>query len=323
MIILFANRGYCHTHNALKRQRDFSFRVWPYARLFRARRLPPATYIFTDLDRLHWWDLEMAGRRARDLREAGMRVLNDPARVSHRHHLLTSLYDAGINDFTAWYAGERPPAAAYPVFLRTESAHRGALTGLLHTPAALENAEREALDAGVPRRELMIVQYRAEPIADGLYRKLAVYRVGDTLVSALCAHEDQWMAKNGVQGIAGPQWYEDEYALVTGKSYPETLRAAFRVASIDYGRADYGLVAGHPAIYEINTNPMLKPLTHHSYPIRLESYAVFERNLIAAFSAIDGPATGRSVRPTDPRTLRMWLRDLWRQRQWRRVPSMP
>ncbi len=67
------------------------FRVIPYERLFRMRRLPRATFIFTDFDRLDFWDLEMAARVYRRVREAGARALNDPARVSSRFRLLRDL----------------------------------------------------------------------------------------------------------------------------------------------------------------------------------------------------------------------------------------
>ena len=35
----------------------------------------------------------------------------------------------------------------------------------------------------------------------------------------------------------------------------EVARKAFEIANIEYGRADIGIVAGRPQIYEINFNP--------------------------------------------------------------------
>lgn len=323
MIILFANRGYCFTHEPLKRQRDFAFRIWPYDRLFRARHLPAATYIFSDLDRLHWWDLELAARAAGHLREAGMRVLNDPAHASQRHDLLARLYREGINDFTVWNAGERPPTTAFPVFLRTRSAHRGPLTELLHTPEALARAEHTLLDQGIPECELMIVQYRAEPLEGRLFRKLSTFRVGDALVPALCTHQRDWQAKRGQSGVAGQAWYDDEYRLVNENRYADPLWAAFAAGSIEYGRADYGLVAGRPAIYEINTNPMVRTLHAHPYPIRLESAAAFISNLKNAFHRIDGPASGPRIRMPFRRPLGTRLGDILARGQFRHTPPMP
>lgn len=323
MIILFATRGFLHTHEPLKKRQEFDFRVWPYSRLFRALSVPGATYIFADLDRLHWWDLEMAARSARHLREAGMRVLNDPARASQRYHLLTRLYRRGINEFAVWHAGERPPPSCYPVFLRTESAHRGPLTDLLHTPAALERAEQELLAAGIPERELMIVQYWAEPIEDNLFRKLGTFRVGDTLVPTLCAHESDWRAKLGQKGVAGQAWYDDEHRIVHEGICVDEVREAFEAGSIDYGRADFGIVRGRPAIYEINTNPMIRRLPNHPYPVRPETDAIFHRNLAAAMERIDGPASGPRIRMPKYRALRRQIRDIRQRHLFRRVPPMP
>lgn len=323
MIILFATRGFRHTHEPLKQRDEFDFRVWPYSRLFRAHSLPVATYIFSDLDRLHWWDLEMAARSARHLRDAGMRVLNDPARASQRYHLLKRLYRECINEFSVWHAGERPPETAYPVFLRTESAHRGPLTDPLPTQAALVRAEQELLDRGIPERELMIVQYWTEPVDDNLFRKLGTFRIGDTLVPALCAHQGDWQAKLGQTGIAGQDWYEDEYRIVNGNRHADTIRTAFEAGAIEYGRADFGLVGGRPAIYEINTNPMIRKISSHPYAIRFETDAVFHRNLTAAMARIDGPSSGANIRMPKYRALRRQVRDIWQRHLFRRVPPMP
>src|SRR5689334_8264811 len=72
-------------------------RLLDYDRLFRKSRLPGATYIFSDLDRLGYWDLELAARVHRRLQAAGAKVLNDPARVKMRDALLRALYAAGLN----------------------------------------------------------------------------------------------------------------------------------------------------------------------------------------------------------------------------------
>ena len=107
------------------------FKVWSYDRLLRARVLPRATWIFTDLDRLSFWELELAARIHRNLVGAGQRVLNDPATVAQRFSLLRRLYRAGFNRFNVWSVDAEEWPERYPVFLRTQSAHRGALTDLI------------------------------------------------------------------------------------------------------------------------------------------------------------------------------------------------
>ena len=62
---------------------------------------------------------------------------------------------------------------------------------------------------------------------------------------------------------------------------------AFNTASIEYGRADFGLVDGKIQIYEINLNPMMIFDEDHPSPVRLESGRLFKQNYFEALLAID------------------------------------
>jgi len=323
MIIAFTTRAHCRTHTALKRQRRFGFKVIPYERLFRLRRLPRATYLFTDMDRLHFWSLELAARIHRQLAAAGARVLNDPARVRTRYALLEALHREGVNRFGVWRACDEPPQAAYPLFLRTDSAHRNVLTGLLHNAADLADARTRAVADGIPERELMAVQYCARPVREGLYRKLAVHRIGEAMVSAPCVHQNEWWAKYGEQNVATEALYREEREIVTSDPYGARLRRAFDIGAIEYGRADFGLVDDIPQVYEINTNPAVRPPKgRHPNADRRESHRRFMDNFTAALAEIDGPAAGRPIRLHDPRTLRRRAIELVRTGRWR-VPMTP
>ncbi|WP_018649228.1 MULTISPECIES: hypothetical protein [Thioalkalivibrio] len=322
VIVLFCTRAHDRTHRVLERSRRMRFRVIPYERLFRMRRLPRATFIFTDFDRLDFWDLEMAARVYRRVREAGARALNDPARVSSRFRLLRDLAHDGWNDFGVWRVHERPPAEAFPVFLRTDSAHRGVLTDLLVDEQALERAIARALDDGIPLRELMVVQYCATPLAEGLYRKLAAYRVGERTVPALSVHQSCWHAKSGELGIAGQAHYEEEYAQVERNPYGDALLPAFERGYVEYGRADFSLVGGRPQVYEINTNPTVSRVRTHPYAIRLEACRLARERLQDAMAEIDGPPSGPAIPLPDDRSLARRLVHLWRTGQWRRTPPM-
>lgn len=323
MIVLFCTRAHARTHRVLEQSQRFRFRVIPYARLFRMRRLPRATFVFTDFDRLDFWDLELAAGIYRRVREAGMRALNDPALVSSRYELLRDLARDGINDFGVWRVDETPPPEAYPVFLRTESAHRGVLTDLLHDRVALDRAIAKALQAGIPRRELMVVQYCAEPLDEGLFRKLAVYRVGDRTVPALSVHQSTWEAKFGENGVAAQAHYDEEYAAVESNPFGERLRPAFERGRVDYGRADFALVGNRPQVYEINTNPSMGRLREHPYPIRLASFRLALERLQEALGEIDGPVSGAAIPLPDARSLKRRLLHLWWTREWRRAPPQP
>lgn len=299
MIVFACTWPQRETTALLARSRRFDLKAVSYDRLLRSSRLDRATYIFSDFDRLNFWELELAGKVYRRLAEAGMRVLNDPARVLQRCALLRTLHAGGINRFNVLRVEDGEAVTRFPVFLRTQSAHRGPLSDLLQDDEAVRAAVHKALAEGVPLRELILVEYCAEPLSPGLYRKLSVFRVGDTMVPWVAVHESKWNAKAGELGSAGQANYDEELAAVTSNKYGAAIRPAFEAGAIDYGRADFGLVCGQAQVYEINTNPSLQAATTHPFASRLESARLCVEKLEDAFVAIDTPAGGTRV-PLDP-----------------------
>ena len=93
----------------------------------------------------------------------------------------------------------------------------------------------------------MIVEYCAEPIREGLFRKHATYRVGPAMIATLCVHQSKWVAKDGEKGIAGQELYETSTAWSENRR-GEALRPAFEAGGIEFGRADFGLVDGRPQV---------------------------------------------------------------------------
>jgi hypothetical protein len=292
-----------------------------YDRLFAARRLPRAHYVFTDHDRLSSWDLELAAVLHRSLAAAGVPVSNDPARVKTRFPLLRALHEAGINDFNAYRADEGVKPARYPVFLRRASGHGQPLSELLEDWDALARARDAALEQGVPESSLLVVEYAAEPVQPGVFRKLAIARVGGKLLPQACVHDDRWLVKYGRLGAATPELYADEARILRENPYAEPVARAFEIAGIDYGRADFGLVRGRVQIYEINTNPTLRSGLPHPDPQRTRNLSQIWDSLLAALHGLDpGPLPGPRVAPDDPRLRRhQGLLDGWMRRS-RAVP---
>ena len=141
---------------------------------------------------------------------------------------------------------------------------------------------------------MLIVEYAAEPVLEGLYRKLSVFRMGDQMVSTTSVHDDKWLVKYGKPEIATPALYDEEYEIVATNPYGDAMRRVFELANIDYGRVDFGLVGGQPQIYEINTNPDLKLNPKPSpAPRRNESSALFKSKYLEALRALDTPTPGR------------------------------
>jgi hypothetical protein len=273
-----------------------------YDRAFAERRLARALYVFTDHDRLSDFDLELAALLHRSLAAAGLPVLNDPARVRTRFALLRALHEAGLNDFNVYRVDEGLKPARYPVFLRRAAGHGEPLSGLLADSEALARAVEAAQAQGVPESSLLILEYAAEPARPGLFRKLAVSRIGPRLLPQACVHDDQWLVKYGKVGIGTPELYADEQRILRENPYAEAAQRAFEIAGIDYGRADFGLVRGRVQIYEINTNPTLRRGLPHPDPQRSENLTRIWEQHREALRALDpGPLPGPPVELRDAR----------------------
>lgn len=263
--------------------------ILSYNQLFRRKRLPAATYIFSDFDRLTFWQTELAALVYRALKSAGIPVMNDPAQVLHRLPLLKTLLRNGVNKFQVWDCACDPEPDRFPVFLRTRGAHRGTLTDLLNSAEEATAAKTKALEDGYGLQDLMFVEYCAEPLENGVFRKWAAYKVGDQIQTGLAVHESHWQAKYGEDGLATDGQYDDEFASIESNAFAEPLVAAFQLANVDYGRVDFAIVDGVPQVYEINTNPHFTIFDDHPSQTRLASQALFCERVAAAFEAIDHP----------------------------------
>ena len=230
-------------------------RAATYDEMFKARSIPAATYVFTGIDQLYDWELKVAAELHRALKAAGLRVLNDPARVMGRYALLHTLHEEGINPFDAYGADGRPRPRRFPVFLRREFDHKGPLTDLIADQPALERALSEMQAAGEPLRGMLVVEFAGEPVAEGVWRKMGTFRIGDGYHVQNAVVEDHWVAKQGTRGLADEAMYRDEAEAVTANAVPEAVRRAFELSGIEWGRADHTTVGGRDVIYEINTNP--------------------------------------------------------------------
>src|SRR5438270_385168 len=100
MIVFLTTRAHSYTHRALVGvDPELEIHVLDYANLQEQRQLPRATYVFSDRDRLPTEELNMSAQVYIQLRDQGVRVLNNPARVLSRYGLLRALFNTGINRF--------------------------------------------------------------------------------------------------------------------------------------------------------------------------------------------------------------------------------
>lgn len=317
MIVFVSTGSHTYTHRYVG-TKIAGFRMMSYPEIFLRNRLPKATYIFSDFDRLSFFQLELAGHLFRQLAEAGCRVLNDPARALQRLELLQGLYRSHLNTFKAWSAAQVSEVDRFPVFIRKIRAHRGVLTDLICDSADLSAQLDQLVGAGMPASDLMIAEYAAEPNAEGVFRKLSVYKVGPTQIATPSVHERHWAAKYGEKGSAGKDGYIKDLETVRTNPFKDHIEKVFDLAKIDYGRVDFGIVHGHPEVYEINTNPMIEPTTQHPYPERIEAFRLSDLAYLEALKVLDTPHARKQieVRLPDMLAKRRRRTRLWPGYQW-------
>ena len=292
--------------------------IWTYPQLFQTRRLPPGAWVFSDIERLSNWELMLAGEAAAALRAAGPRfkVYTNPAVAACRYELLLRLHRADINRFRAWRAEDGIPDARYPVFIRQESSHQFPLTQLIGSPQAVQAEFDRLAREGIARRGLLVIEYEAEELRPGIFRKYAAYRFGDRIVADHMVHDISWVAKLGNPAAWSDQNHLDEAEYVRANPHEETLMQAFKLAAIDYGRADYGVVGGKVQIWEINTNPTLPSgdLKKLNSPLRTEATLLSLKNRIEALREMALKPQGPSMRLATPNITNFRSRQTWRQR---------
>lgn len=263
------------------------FAIECYDRLLCARRIPRATYIFTDLERLAPWELRGAGELYCALTEQGLRCLNNPARVMSRVELLRALHAVGINPFDVVRAEERPKPMRFPVLLRHEDDHKPPLPNLIESQEDLDSSLEHLRQTGVPLRGILVIEFCGQPYSGTLWHKWGTFRVGSTISLDHIAVDDNWLVKQGVWAKLTDPAVADEHEAVTSNRFAEELKPVFEIAGIEFGRADHALVNGKAVVYEINTNPYI----HHYVPdkklLRRETTAVARQRFAAALELID------------------------------------
>lgn len=316
MLVFIGSRRQTYVLRHMRRdERMPNWTCRTYGWLFRTWRLPAATYIFTGVDRLDANERRLAAQFYRHINAQGpdFRALNDPAVAMGRYRLLRTLFEQCINDFNAYLATERDRPQRYPVFIRRHANSMPPLTALLGSADELEAALAKLIAAGEPAEDLLIIEYCAEEESPGLYVKHAEYRILDQYVLNAPLFGAGWYVKLASHVEVPDERHQADAALLAENPFEMTLRRAFEIAGIEYGRADFGLVGGRPQIYEINFNPELTTQREKPWPNPLHraNKEHAEDRVFAALRDIDS-AGGRPA-PT------LWTSELnqFRLRFWR------
>lgn len=261
MIFVVSTPGHDYTSKAL-RQWPFEgavpvVKATDYSKLFRFEKLPRATYVFADIDRLYPWERSLAAEMFRGMVAAGLKCLNDPARVLTRYPLLRALARAGINPFDVYRADDAPRPHRFPVFIRSESDHEAPHMRLYGTQAALDRALQRLLDRGVPLTDLLVVEFVDLADEHGRYAKFGSFRFGGALHYDHHYVSERWVTKfhKGSEHLWNDEMLAEDRRAVLANETPDAVRRAFEIADIEWGRADYGLSGDRSIVFEINTNP--------------------------------------------------------------------
>ncbi len=297
-------------------------RVILYEELVRLRELPLGTWVFTEIDRIRPPERELVDTVCEHLgaATAGVRLLNQPRHVRLRTELLRAASDAGINRFRTWPApgvrfataerasrevgGIAAAALRYPVFVRYANRHVGSLTPLLDSPRALGEA-LASLVAGRRRLdELLVVEFCDTKDEHGVYRKYSAFNVGDRILPRYLECSRDWMVK-WHHRIFDRERAELEAHYLQTNPHEEWIREMFRLAGIEYGRIDYGMLGGEPQMWEINLNPTIgrgpgprvpQPADVVAYKQMLApAFGAFYAGFRDAWVAIDSPGDRNAV----------------------------
>ena len=300
-ILLSRAHSYTISHFLETWGRDVRKFVRPlcYEDLAFGKRLKPGTYIFADLERLDDAQLDFAKHIWRTLaaRPESYRLLNDPSKALRRYELLKALHANGTNAFQAFRMNNGRLPEKFPVFLRRESEHDGAISSLLNSRQELDSAVADLTSKGIPRGDLLAVEYCETADSTGLYRKYSAFRVGDRLLARHALFSRKWVVK--LADETEEKWVEEEAEYLRAHPHEAELRKIFDLAHIDYGRIDYSLLNGKIQVWEINTNPNITSSPMKIAPGRLPTQWAFIKQLREAFETVDSMVEGTPtfVRP--------------------------
>ena len=302
MIIFVTLPHHAYTVAALAEDRETpampKVEAMVFGRFLHARSLPRATYVICDAERMTGHERRMAAEMRGLILAAGLPCLNDPLRVPTRHGLLLRLHEAGINPFRAWRAEDSPRPSRFPIFLRSDAEHGHPIGDLIEDQASLDAAIAALPSQGHPPSGVLVVEFCAEPISPGRWRKFGTFRIGEAISTDHGVVEANWCVKYGTAGLSNDAMIEDEYRLVETNQYASALAPAFAVAGIEWGRADHATVDGREVVYEINSNPHVAAIGPQRFPRRVDTLRLARRRMAAALGAIDTPeGAAFDVRP--------------------------
>ena len=301
-----------------------------YEDLLSRHRYDAGLYVFSTRDEVDPAMGHFIDALAGELRPwPGAVIFNDPARTLRRFDLHGELWRRGLSGFRSMRATDDLRSIRFPVFIRSERAHDGALSPLLHSHSEIETWVGRALALGRLLPDLMVVEFCETADAGGWYRKYAAFNVGGRIVPRSMNYGRGWVLK-----FAGNEFSmamaEEELAYVRTNPHEGELKEIFAAANTDYGRVDYSIKDGRVQPWEINLNPTIgrgsRPSHRYIEPelraTREETKKAFYDAFNEAWAAVavkapraeDFPARETRITESIIRPARAEVRRRWRTR---------
>ncbi|HET7691773.1 MAG TPA: hypothetical protein VFM44_01655 [Gemmatimonadota bacterium] len=266
------------------------------------RRFERGTYILSALEYLSAPMSSLLTAIHAQLSEVeGFRFLNHPTRTLGRFGLLQELARTGCNPFRAVRATDDLGALRYPVFLRAERSHDGAVSPLLRTAREVEAAIGRAVLTGRRIQDLLVVEFCDTSDERGYYRKYGAFIVGDSIIPRRLDYGRGWMLKREGSEFSRAMAVE-ELEYVRANPHAERLREIVDLAGVGYGCIDYAVKEERLVVWEINVTPTMGralgarvPRTPEYKRIHQETGEVYHPRLRAAFEALDMRTAGQPV----------------------------
>ena len=250
----FCIRDYLDVHGVALRE---DIRIIHYEDFFQQKEFAPGTYVLSALDQLNAANIQLLKEIYRQLKDVPqVRFLNNPLTTLQRFDLLLELNRQGLNDFRAVRAGEDPVHVRFPVFLRNERIHGGAISSLLNSEREIQQAIGRALVQGHKLSEVLVVEFCDTANDAGYYRKYAAFVVGKRIIPRSLNYGREWMLKHSQTEFTMAMVLE-ELDYVTQNPHENQLAKIFALAHIDYGRIDYSMKGDRVQTWEINLNPTI------------------------------------------------------------------
>ncbi|MCC6351352.1 MAG: hypothetical protein IT202_02460 [Fimbriimonadaceae bacterium] len=264
-----------------------------YDEILRRGKAPAGTFIFADYGAMNPVQWKLAGQLWEVIRQGSPEslLINHPARVLTRKHLLKGLFEQGLNRFNAYALDEPLAGVRFPVFLRTGAGHSGALSGLLNSLEEVRTHADRLILAGMDPKNLLIVEFEDTSDGQGRFRKYGAFRIGGSILPRHLFVSRHWEVRLGVAEDS-ESVQDEERRYLDSEEHLGKIMSLFEFAGIEYGRLDYSLVGDSIQTWEINDNPNLLPERNSVSPEAWRNCIEFGERYERAMRGLDRPASG-------------------------------